>query len=113
MSNTDKLIALLISSEFLTYKTAGKSALEIEHECVVALHPLLLEGIEWTRVAAAMTPNQQSNRLVELTDDICHVLVCFEQMGASVEELEKECQRLIQDSKYCDSWLKATGFFAA
>ena len=42
--------------------------------------------------------------------DVYHVLKCFEQMGASSEELEQEFQRLVEDADYCKSWCKATGF---
>ena len=60
--------------------------------------------------------DKRYDNLVSLTEDrhdICHILICFEHMGATIEELEAESVRLIHDVNYCDSWLKATGFFAS
>jgi hypothetical protein len=42
--------------------------------------------------------------------DIIHVLAHFEYMGASSDELEQECRRLVDDENYCKQWCTATGF---
>jgi len=40
--------------------------------------------------------------------DIEYILNCFKDMGVNDEELEKESQKLLADTKYCDSWLKTS-----
>lgn len=47
---------------------------------------------------------------VDNMHDVTHVLICFEQMGASASELEAERNRLLSDRSYCDDWCRATGF---
>lgn len=45
-----------------------------------------------------------------LGNDVYHVLLCFAQMGASLDEIGQEFQRLVDDPDYCKSWCEATGF---
>ena len=43
--------------------------------------------------------------------DVRHILICFQHMGATEEQLIEEHQKLLSDSKYCQKWLKTTDFF--
>lgn len=42
--------------------------------------------------------------------DVIYVLNCFEQMGATEDQLKEEYQRLLQDPEYCHSWLMITTY---
>jgi len=43
--------------------------------------------------------------------DLNYLLMCFQDMGATEEQLAIEYQKLRSDRKYCDSWLRSTEFF--
>jgi len=42
--------------------------------------------------------------------DLRHILTCFREMGATEEQIVEEYKNLVNDSKYCHQWLRATGF---
>jgi len=42
--------------------------------------------------------------------DLRHILTCFREMGASDADLILEKQKLLEDSQYCQEWLRVIGF---
>jgi len=53
----------------------------------------------------------QCLRAVADRHDVHHVLACFREMGACLDDIETECKRLCSDAKYCREWATATGFY--